>query len=320
MEVLSGQAATLRRWLRQRPFVMLDGGLATTLETQGHDLKDALWSARLLRDDPDAIRKVHRDFLDAGAECLVTASYQATLSGLEKLGLSRREAVELLRRSISLAAEACREAAAETRAAHRALVAASVGPYGAYLADGSEYVGDYDLDREALTAFHEPRWKVLAGGCDLLACETIPSFAEAQALLDLLRQTPSVGAWFSFSCRDETRISDGTPLAECAALCADSDQVLAIGVNCTPPALIDSLLAQVARAAPGVPIVVYPNSGELYEAGSRRWAGKGSADSLAVQAADWWRAGARLIGGCCRTAPSDIRALRLSLAAAAGLS
>ena len=294
---------TLRRWLLERPFVVLDGGLATTLEAAGHSLDDALWSARLLRDDPGAILETHREFLRAGADCIVSATYQASLPGLEQVGLSHDEAEDVLRRSIDGAAGG------------EAIVAAGVGPFGAYLADGSEYTGDYGVGRRELIDFHQPRWEVLAASCDLLACETLPSFTELEVLLDLLRQGPGVDAWFSFSCRDEATICDGTPIADCAALCAESDQVLAVGINCTPPALIEPLIHQVREAAPGKPIVVYPNSGEAYDAGSGRWTGS-AGRTLAAWAPRWLEAGARLIGGCCRTGPSDIRALRASLDAA----
>jgi homocysteine S-methyltransferase len=311
---LSGQAATLRRWLAERPFVVLDGGLATTLENHGHDLDDALWSARLLRDDPEAIREVHREFAAAGADCLVTASYQANVQALVAAGASTDEAARLLRLSVRLAAEVGDEL---LRPDGGPLVAASIGPYGAFLADGSEYVGDYGaLGDEALAAFHRPRWEILSGCCDLFACETLPSRREAAVLLELLGRTPGLGAWFSFACRDGEHIADGTPLAECAALCAASEQVLAVGVNCAAPALIDSLIAAASRGAPELPIVVYPNSGETYVAAGRWW--RGRAAPLALAAPGWWRAGARLIGGCCRTGPAEIRALRQALTAAAG--
>jgi len=316
MPPLTGQAAALTRWLRERPFVLLDGGLATTLEAKGHDLRDPLWSARLLRDNPEAIRQVHREFLQAGADCLVTASYQATLSGLERAGLSREQAADALRLSVSLAAEAVAEFDSATGS--RALVAASIGPYGAYLANGSEYVGDYQVTQASLAGFHQPRWEILSESCDLLACETLPDVAEAEVLLDLLRQSPGVGAWVSFSCRDETRIADGTPLVECAALCAESDQVLAVGINCSAPALIEPLIAEVHRGAPGKPVVVYPNSGEVYDPAGRDWQPGSETPTLAAMAGTWWRAGARLIGGCCRTGPDDIGELREALTTAAG--
>jgi len=276
--------------LAEQKVVVLDGGLATELEARGHDLSGALWSARLLRDAPDAIRDVHRAYVDAGADCLITASYQATLESLGRKPLLA---------SVRLAREAGPR-----------LVAASVGPYGAARADGSEYTGDYDLDEKGLAAWHRERFRLLDGSdADLLACETIPSLAEARALAGLLDEKP---AWFSFACRDERRISDGTPLAECVDFLHDAERVIAIGVNCTPPGRIPALIGQV-RARTDKPIVVYPNSGETWDAGTRSWTGTRDPGDFARAARGWRDAGARIIGGCCRTGPDHVRALRAAL-------
>jgi homocysteine S-methyltransferase len=305
----------LRDLLARRRAVILDGGLASELERRGHDLDDALWSARLLRDAPEEIRRVHGAYLEAGADCIVSASYQASLEGFIDSGMSRRRAADLIRSSVTLAEEARDEylQAQSKPAAEKPVVAASIGPYGAYLADGSEYLGRYEIDVAALRSFHQPRWEILSECCRLMACETIPSQAEARVLLDLLRQSPGVLAWISFSCRDGAHISDGTPLAQCAALCAESEQVVAVGINCTPPSLISSLIGEARLGAPAKPIVVYPNSGETYVGAGRRWTGGADRPALPELALEWYRRGARLIGGCCRTGPEDIRALRLAL-------
>ncbi len=266
---------------------ILDGGLATELEARGHDLSDALWSARLLRDDPGAILAVHRAYVEAGADCVITASYQATLERLH---------ADALRLSVRLAREA-----------KPRLVAASVGPYGAARADGSEYTGDYDVDERGLGGWHAQRFAILdAGGADFLACETIPSFAEARALARLLDRTP---AWFSFSCRDGERISDGTPIETCARHLDGIDKVAAIGVNCTPPRFVEELVGRI-RSATRKPIVVYPNSGERWDAARRCWAGTRDPGEFADMAVRWRDAGATMIGGCCRTGPAHVRALR----------
>jgi len=281
---------TLEALLRSQGVVLLDGGLATELEARGFDLSDELWSARLLRDDPDAIRAVHRAYVEAGADCVITASYQATLERLP---------AEALRLSVKLAREASPR-----------IVAASVGPYGAARADGSEYTGLYDLDERGLRGWHAPRLRVLAeSGADLLACETIPSFPEARALADLLDDTP---AWLSFTCRDGERISDGTPIETCARHLDAVDAVRAIGVNCTPPRFVESLIHRI-RAVTGKPIVAYPNSGERWDAARRCWTGTRDPGEFAEMALRWRDAGATVLGGCCRTGPAHIRALRALL-------
>ncbi|SFJ25076.1 homocysteine S-methyltransferase [Streptosporangium canum] len=277
--------------------VILDGGLATHLEALGADLRDELWSAKLLLENPSVIRQAHLDYFAAGAEVATTASYQASIPAFVRRGLSAREAEKLIVLSVRLAAEA--------RDSHgTGTVAASVGPYGAYLANGAEYTGDYDLDEDGLTDWHRDRWHILAGsGADLLACETIPSYAEARALGRLLAETPGTRAWVSFSCRDGEHISDGTPLKEAAALFAGDPQVIAVGVNCTAPRHIPSLIGRIE----GKPVMVYPNSGETWDAANRRWLGLADPAEFGAAAADWHAAGSAFVGGCCRTTPEHIR-------------
>ena len=204
----------LAPFLREQGFVVLDGGLATELEVRGHDLRDPLWSAKVLLDDPETVRAVHTAYLEAGADCIATVTYQASVPGFAARGLGRDEGLQQLRRAVALAVEA-RDAFwadPDHRAGRlRPLVVASVGPYGAYLADGSEYRGDYGLSRAELMDFHGERWRVLAGaGADLMACETIPSAVEAEVLLALLEESDGNWAWISFSCRGGDRISDGS--------------------------------------------------------------------------------------------------------------
>ena len=246
----------------------------------------------------------------------MSAGYQASLPGLVRYGASEPEAVRVLRRSVELALAARDRfwAAPESRAGrHRPLVAAGLGPYGAFLADGSEYTGDYDLGTRGLEDFHRQRLEILAGcGADLLACETVPSAVEARALTDLLESIPGARAWLSFSCRDGERISDGTPLAGIAAEVAASDRIVAVGVNCTAPRWIGSLVTALADVS-GKPIVVYPNSGERWDARTRRWLPSDEPLDLADAAPRWVGLGARIIGGCCRTGPDQIRALRQRL-------
>lgn len=285
-----------------RPLV-LDGGLATSLEAHGRDLGGGLWSARLLAEEPELVARVHREYFQAGADVAITASYQASVAALTRRGHSRADAQGLLSRSVELART-------ERDAFGRGLVAASVGPYGATLADGSEYTGAYGLTEDQLYQWHRERWRILTdSGADLMACETLPSLPEARALARLLEETPHVRAWFSFSCADAEHISDGTPLRRVAAELAPlHDRLLAVGVNCVPPGDVSSLLREVAST--GLPGVAYPNSGEFWDAGAQRWTGTTDPEDFGRAAARWITDGAALVGGCCRTGPAHVRAIR----------
>ena len=299
--------------LRTNRCRILDGGLATHLEARGNELADKLWSARLLRDAPQEIAAVHRDYLAAGADIITTASYQATVAGFTETGIDENTAVELLRLSVELAKSTRDEFwnDMKDRANRiRPQVAASVGPYGAYLADGSEYTGDYDLDQSDLLSFHQRRWKLLTQAePDLLLCETIPSFVEAQALVELASNTEGLPVWMSFSCRDARHICDGTPIRKCAELVAAASGIDAIGVNCTPPEFIGELIQQICETTEK-PIVVYPNSGESYDTTTKKWSGKRDISNFVQSAVIWHELGANVIGGCCRTTPDHTHALR----------
>lgn len=274
-----------------------DGGLATELENRGYDLDDGLWSARLLADDPDAIRSVHAAYFAAGARIATTASYQASIDGFTGRGRDRDEAVDLLRRSVRLAIEA-RDALPEP-AGH--WVAASVGPYGAALADGSEYRGRYGLSTARLAAWHRPRLEVLAGaGADVIALETVPDLDEAAALVGLVGET-GVRAWLSYTI-DGVRTRAGQPLAEAFALAA-APGIVAVGLNCCDPADVPGAIA-IARSVTDRPVIVYPNSGERWEG---RWIGP--IGFTAAAARHWIDLGARIVGGCCRVGPSLIAGL-----------
>jgi len=314
--------------------VVLDGGMSNQLEAAGHDLSDALWSARLLADRPEAIRQAHAAYFAAGAQVAITASYQATFEGFARRGVGREEAARLLRRSVELA----REAAAlsdfagqvstlmpgaagrgeargplsgsdgRDRDRHR-WVAASVGPYGAMLADGSEYRGRYGLSIASLERFHRPRIEALAAAApDVFALETVPDLDEAAALLRIV-DSLGLPAWLSFTISgDRTRA--GQPLADAFALAAASPHVIAVGVNCCAPGDVEAAV-KLAAAATGKPVVAYPNSGESWDGAARAWQGSNTFDTGAARR--WVGHGARLVGGCCRVGPAGIGRLAAAL-------
>ena len=297
--------------LTDHPFVLLDGAMATELEARGCDLADSLWSAKVLMENPQLIYDVHLDYFRAGAQIAITASYQATPDGFAARGLNEAQARSLIAKSVELAKQARDSYRAENPAAKGLLIAGSVGPYGAYLADGSEYRGDYQRSAQVFQDFHRPRVEaLLEAGVDLLACETLPSFAEIRALAQLLDEYPVAQAWFSFTLRDAQHLSDGTPLRDVLALLADYPQILAVGINCIALENTVEALEYLHSLTP-LPLVVYPNSGEHYDAVSKTWHHHGEAcATLEGYLPQWLAAGAKLIGGCCRTTPKDIAALK----------
>jgi S-methylmethionine-dependent homocysteine/selenocysteine methylase len=295
--------STLRSELHRRP-LLLDGGLSTTLELLGHDISGDLWSARLLLDEPDAIVAAHRAFFTSGADVATTATYQATFDGFAKHGIDRGETESLMRRGVRLAREAADEVTGR-----RTWVAASAGPYGAMLADGSEYHGRYGLTVDELRHFHRARFAVLAdSGADVVAFETLPCAAEVEAVLAEVQGT-GVDCWISVSI-DGGATRAGEPLQDVLAMTTGVDEVVAVGVNCSTPR--DATGAVSVAASSGRPVVVYPNSGEGWDAVRRDWVATDATPHFPVH--QWLADGARLVGGCCRVTPNDIATMAEQLA------
>lgn len=285
---------------------VIDGGLATELEHRGARIDGPLWSAHVLEDQPEILSAVHRAYIEAGAQCIGSASYQVSRMGYAECGYSPQRADDALLRSVAIA----RAVAAEFPS-RRILIAASLGPYGAALHNGAEYHGNYDCSHADLVRFHRERIEVLAHASgpqapDLLAFETIPSLDEARAIGEALDPWPQLPIWISFSCRDAAHVSHGEPVVECASLAASLPQTAAVGVNCVPPSWIPRLIAHL-RAASAKPVLVYPNSGEGWDAEHRCWTGSTDPAEFGASAAAWFAAGAAIVGGCCRTRPAHVR-------------
>ena len=296
-------AASLLRDIR-----VLDGGMASELEYRGARIDGPLWSAHVLEDAPEKIIEVHRAYIEAGAQCVETASYQVSRMGYAEIGLPPEQADAALLRSVRLARHA-----AGAFPDRRILIAASLGPYGAALHNGAEYHGNYDCSHSGLVEFHRQRIAVLASATgadspDVFAFETLPSLDEAQAIGDALTEWPNLSAWFSFTCRDEKHVAHGERLSDCAKLAAQFPPTIAIGVNCTLPLHISPLIREL-RAASDKPVIVYPNSGEGWDATHRSWTGSSDPSQFGILAREWFAAGAQIVGGCCRTRPQHIRVI-----------
>ena len=293
-------------WLGEGPWA-IDGGLSGELEKRGHDLSDKLWSARLLRDAPEAIAQVHQDYVNSGGRVLITASYQASRMGFMATGMTADQADDLMRLSITLAKDVA------AKAPEKVWVAASVGPYGAVLGGGQEYVGNYGVAHVDLVKFHRERIAVLASAKpDLFACETIPDLDEVRALVEVLADYPDIPAWITMSAQDGNSTCAGQGIGHLAELVSKTPSVVAVGVNCTKPEFVTSLLRQLATKT-SLPLVVYPNAGRVWDGLNMCWIGEGH-DKLPKQiVSEWVKAGAKLIGGCCGLGPDAITQLDLDL-------
>ena len=283
--------------------LFIDGGLSTELEAMGVDLNNALWSARGLLDNPDSIYQVHKNYFDAGANIAVTSTYQASLEGFQKLGLSADQSRALIQLGIELADQARTDFLAE-QPNGRACVAASIGPYAAYLADGSEYRGNYQATTESIHKLHTGRIEAiqqLADQFDFWAIETLPSLDEALMIADILAADPHP-AWFSFTLRDEGHIPEGVSLAEVAKVLDKNPSVAAIGINCCHPDWVEPALKTIARQT-SKPLVAYPNGGGEYDASTKEWK---TPEEMKLDGKAWIAAGARLIGGCCQTCAKSL--------------
>ncbi|MFC6253574.1 homocysteine S-methyltransferase [Secundilactobacillus hailunensis] len=308
----------IKNWLEKQSALVVDGAMATELEKRGVDTNNELWSAMALVHDPDAVVAVHRSYFDAGANIAITDSYQANIPAFKKAGLTQEQSGKMIFDSVKLAqrarADYVKTLPEDARQTTPLLIAGSVGPYGAYLANGSEYTGDYSLTDREYKDFHRARMNLLAGaGIDLFAFETQPNFAEAKALADLSRnEFAGIPAWLSFSVTAEAKLCDGTPLTEAVTYFNQFPNIIAIGVNCTAMTNIEVLIKVIAKVT-DKPIVVYPNNGDTYDPVTKTWESNPNARSFSELAPKWQAAGASLIGGCCRTTPVDIQEIAASV-------
>lgn len=302
--------------LDKQEIIILDGALGTELESRGYDVSGKLWSAQYLLDQPQIIQDVHESYVRAGSDIITTSSYQASIPAFIEAGLAPEKAYDLLKETVFLAQKAIENvwqelSPEEQKQRPYPLIAGSVGPYAAYLADGSEYTGDYQLSEGEFQEFHRPRIQALLEvGCDLLAIETIPNGAEAAAILRLLAEEfPQAEAYLSFVAQSENAISDGTKIEELGNLAQESPQALAVGFNCTAPHLIAPLLDRLGQVC-NKPFLTYPNSGETYNGLTKTWHDDPEQErSLLENSKLWQEQGVRLFGGCCRTRPEDIAQL-----------
>jgi homocysteine S-methyltransferase len=286
--------------------LILDGGLSNELERQGCNLNHEMWSAKILADTPEAIIQAHLSYLRAGANCITTASYQASIPGFMANGYNRLAAEAFILQSVELAEEAIKRYLATTNNDLKLLIAASVGPYGAYLADGSEYHGNYSVDDEMLREFHLARIRLLdKTNAHFIACETIPSYQEVRVLAEILHESIKP-AWISFSCKDEHHLNDGTDIGDCVEYLVNHPKIFAIGVNCTAPKHISGLIKSIKKKSGSKKIIVYPNSGEVYNAESKTWIGISDPNSFEIMAKEWLDLGTDILGGCCRIGPEHI--------------
>jgi len=293
--------------------LLLDGGLSNELEKQGCNLNHKLWSAKMLETNPEAIINAHLAYLNSGARCILTSSYQTSIPGFMALGYDEVAAETYILKSVELAEEAIRRFMTLGLNVNKPFIAASIGPYGAFLADGSEYIGNYGISDEQLRDFHLPRIRILdRSSADFFACETIPSFQEAKVLAIILEETQKP-AWISFSCKDEHHLNDGTDIEQCAAFFAKHPNVFAIGVNCTSPRYISGIIKSIRKSSGSKRIVVYPNSGEVYNAKSKTWVGLADPMVYSAMAKEWLELGTDILGGCCRIGPEHIKSIAETL-------
>ena len=297
----------IKTLLEQKKHIVIDGALASELQRRGCDLNDSLWSAKVLIEQPELIQQVHYDYFVAGADCAITASYQATPMGFAPKGIELEESIKLIKTSVKLAQQAKMQYLNDIKQDKALLIAGSVGPYGAYLANGSEYTGDYQLSESEFIAFHKDRVAALIdAGVDILACETMPSFLEIKALAKLIQQFPMVNCWFSLTLKDQKHISDGTPLTEVIEYLNSIEQIVSVGINCIALEKVTPALEVLSKLT-SKPLIVYPNSGEQYDPTTKQWHKNHDHNcTFANQLDVWINLGAKLIGGCCQTTPDDI--------------
>ncbi|MBZ4025597.1 homocysteine S-methyltransferase [Ligilactobacillus salivarius] len=288
--------------------VVLDGAMSTPLERLGADTNNDLWTAKALIDNEELVYEVHKMYFEAGADLIITDTYQANVQAFEKVGYSEKEARNLIKKAVKIAQKA-RDDYKNKTGKHN-YIAGTIGPYGAYLANGSEYRGDYELSTKEYQQFHLPRIEELATtGVDILAIETQPKLDEVLAILELLKEKyPQQKVYVSYTLSDDDTISDGTPLPRAIHALEDYSQVIAVGINCVKLELVEPALKNMKEIT-DKHLIVYPNSSAVYDPKSKTWSQPKTSATFEELIPNWYEAGARIIGGCCTTGPKEIKAV-----------
>lgn len=288
--------------------VVLDGAMSTPLEKLGADTNNDLWTAKALIDNEELVYEVHKMYFEAGADLIITDTYQANVQAFEKVGYSEKEARNLIKKAVKIAQKARDDY--ENRTGKHNYIAGTIGPYGAYLANGSEYRGDYELSAEEYQQFHLPRIEELATiGVDILAIETQPKLDEVLAILELLKEKyPQQKVYVSYTLSDDDTISDGTPLPRAIHALEDYSQVIAVGINCVKLELVEPALKNMKEIT-DKHLIVYPNSSAVYDPKSKTWSQPKTSATFEELIPNWYEAGARIIGRCCTTGPKEIKAV-----------
>lgn len=296
---------TFQQWINEQDIVILDGSMSRLLEEQGLEINHRLWTALALVEQPEAIYQVHKQYFDAGANVAITASYQATVKSFEDVGYSEKQAIACIERSVTLA----KKAKQDSKGGQAKWIAGSIGPYGAYLSDGSEYTGAYQISDYELKDFHEERIKALiASGVDVLAIETIPRLDELRVILNIIAVI-NFPVWVSISLKDTAHLANGDSLADFQQLVEQDQNVIAYGINCVSPQLVAPVIENLSVAATK-PLVAYPNSGAIFDAVTKTWSEEISVEQVfSTDARCWHQKGAKLIGGCCCSTEHDIARL-----------
>ena len=288
--------------------VVLDGAMSTPLERLGADTNNDLWTAKALIDNEELVYEVHKMYFEAGADLIITDTYQANVQAFEKVGYSEKEARNLIKKAVKIAQKARDDY--ENRTGKHNYIAGTIGPYGAYLANGSEYRGDYELSTKEYQQFHLPRIEELVNaGVDILAIETQPKLDEVLAILELLKEKyPQQKVYVSYTLSDDDTISDGTPLPRAIHALEDYSQVIAVGINCVKLELVEPALKNMKEIT-DKHLIVYPNSSAVYDPKSKTWSQPKTSATFEELIPNWYEAGARIIGGCCTTGPKEIKAV-----------
>ncbi len=296
---------TFQQWINEQDIVILDGSMSRLLEEQGLEINHRLWTALALVEQPEAIYQVHKQYFDAGANVAITASYQATVKSFEDVGYSEKQAIAYIERSVTLA----KKAKQDSKGGQAKWIAGSIGPYGAYLSDGAEYTGAYQISDYELKDFHEERIKALiASGVDVLAIETIPRLDELRVILNIIAVI-NFPVWVSISLKDTAHLANGDSLADFQQLVEQDQNVIAYGINCVSPQLVAPVIENLSVAATK-PLVAYPNSGAIFDAVTKTWSEEISVEQVfSTDARCWHQKGAKLIGGCCCSTEHDIARL-----------
>ena len=285
---------------------LLDGSMSFPMEQLGYNLKNKLWTGKALINNPDLIKDIHKGYIDAGADFISTSTYQISFDRLKNMGYQSEEIKKIFQKSVDIV----KDAIEESKLKKEIKIVGSFGPYASYDPEASEYIGEYDSTDIEIKKFHLNNIRIIEEtDLDIILYETIPCLREIKILSEALSHSTKE-IWISITCNEEMEFRDGSSFKDACEIISKIEKITTMGINCFSPLLVKKAIDLLKKYS-NKKILIYPNSGEIYNPKERFWTGNNEFNNSMIK--NWLSLYPDIIGGCCRIGYDDIKKMRVEI-------